>query len=83
MWRAAFDRPLGKGLYQAMGIGDQFEPALRSDARIAQVEGDDARLQPGTPFDLIDHPRDDLNIHWRTVNDHRKNARGTCAAVSS
>jgi|GEM_PF-6653333 type VI secretion system secreted protein VgrG len=66
-----------------MGIGDQFEPALRSDARIAQVEGDDARLQPAKPFDLIDHPRDDLNIHWPTMNDHRKNARETCAAVSS
>jgi len=66
-----------------MGSGDQPEPALRSDARIAQVEGDDARLQPGKPFDLIDHPRDGLNIHWRTVNDHRKNARGICAAVGS
>ncbi len=42
--------------------------ALRSDARIAVVEGDDARLQPGLAFDLIDHPREDLNIRWRTVS---------------
>ena len=42
--------------------------ALRSDARIAEVEGDDARLQPGKSFDLTDHPREDLNIRWRTVS---------------
>lgn len=33
--------------------------------RIAEVEGDDVRLQPGLSFNLTGHPRDDLNVHWR------------------
>lgn len=42
--------------------------ALRRDARIALVEGDDARLQPGKGFALIEHPREDINAHWRVVS---------------
>lgn len=41
--------------------------ALRNDAKLAYVEGDDARLQPGLAFDLNEHPRDDFNDRWRTI----------------
>lgn len=41
--------------------------ALRSDARTVEVSGDDARLVPGLAFDLIGHPREDMNIGWRAV----------------
>ncbi|MFJ7883056.1 type VI secretion system Vgr family protein, partial [Pseudomonas sp. NPDC096917] len=64
-----FDYP---GRYKRDIAGKPFTQtrlnALRSDARIAVVEGDDARLQPGKSFDLADHPREDLNIRWRTVS---------------
>ena len=39
----------------------------RRDARVAQVEGNDARLIPGVAFDLTDHPREDWNHGWRPV----------------
>ncbi len=41
--------------------------ALRSDAQMAHLKGDDARLQPGLAFDLNDHPREDFNDRWRTI----------------
>lgn len=41
--------------------------ALRNDAKLAHLEGDDARLQPGLAFDLSDHPREDFNDRWRTI----------------
>ncbi|XQP61232.1 type VI secretion system Vgr family protein [Pseudomonas fluorescens] len=41
--------------------------ALRNDAKLAHVEGDDERLQPGLAFDLKDHPREDFNDRWRTI----------------
>ncbi|QXI51353.1 type VI secretion system Vgr family protein [Pseudomonas alvandae] len=41
--------------------------ALRNDAKLAHVEGDDARLQPGLAFDLNEHPREDFNDRWRTI----------------
>ncbi|MFU3250216.1 contractile injection system protein, VgrG/Pvc8 family, partial [Pseudomonas paraeruginosa] len=40
---------------------------LRGDARLASVEGDDARLVPGVAFDLQGHPREDWNRGWRPV----------------
>ncbi|MNX67697.1 Phage-related baseplate assembly protein [compost metagenome] len=40
---------------------------LRRDARMARVEGDDARLVPGVAFDLTGHPREDWNHGWRPV----------------
>ncbi|HFX1080050.1 TPA: type VI secretion system Vgr family protein [Pseudomonas aeruginosa] len=39
----------------------------RGDVRQAIVEGDDARLVPGISFDLIGHPRQDMNRGWRPV----------------
>lgn len=39
----------------------------RGQARLAIVEGDDARLVPGISFDLIGHPREDMNRGWRPV----------------
>lgn len=41
--------------------------ALRNDAKLAHLEGDDARLQPGLAFDLNEHPREDFNDRWRTI----------------
>ncbi|KAA0984995.1 type VI secretion system tip protein VgrG [Pseudomonas sp. ANT_J12] len=41
--------------------------ALRNDAKLAHLEGDDARLQPGLAFDLCEHPREDFNDRWRTI----------------
>ena len=41
--------------------------ALRNDAKLAHVEGDDERLQPGLAFDLNAHPREDFNDRWRTI----------------
>jgi type VI secretion system secreted protein VgrG len=41
--------------------------ALRNDAKLAYLEGDDARLQPGLAFDLNEHPREDFNDRWRTI----------------
>lgn len=40
----------------------------RGEARLAIVEGDDTRLVPGISFDLIGHPREDMNRGWRPVH---------------
>ncbi|WMD19180.1 type VI secretion system tip protein TssI/VgrG [Achromobacter seleniivolatilans] len=39
----------------------------RRDARVASVEGDDARLVPGVAFDLTGHLREEWNQGWRPV----------------
>ncbi|MBN3856038.1 type VI secretion system tip protein VgrG [Paraburkholderia sp. Ac-20340] len=41
--------------------------ALRNDARLALIEGDDARLIPGMAFKLEGHPREEWNRSWRPV----------------
>jgi type VI secretion system secreted protein VgrG len=63
-----FDYP---GRYKRDAVGKPFTEtrirALRHDARIAEVEGDDERLEPGLSFDLRGHERKDLNAHWRVI----------------
>jgi type VI secretion system secreted protein VgrG len=51
--------------------------ALRHDARVAQVEGDDARLLPGQAFTLEGHPREDLNTSWRVVRMTHRGSQAT------
>ena len=59
------------GRYKQDEAGKPFTEArllaLRRDAHMATVEGDDPRLQPGFAFDLEGHPREDWNTGWRTV----------------
>ncbi|WP_454723990.1 MULTISPECIES: type VI secretion system Vgr family protein [Cupriavidus] len=55
----------------------------RRDARMAVVEGDDPRLVPGVAFDLIDHPRNDLNHGWRPVRMHHHGVQHTSQAEES
>ncbi|WP_230941468.1 type VI secretion system tip protein TssI/VgrG [Burkholderia cepacia] len=66
---ARYDYP---GRYKHEASGKAFTQdrlrGHRRDARIARVNGDDARLQPGTAFDLIGHPREDMNRGWRPVS---------------
>ncbi|WP_162922989.1 MULTISPECIES: type VI secretion system Vgr family protein [Burkholderia] len=56
---------------------------LRGDARTAEVEGDDARLVPGLAFDLIGHPRADLNRGWRPLRIRHRGVQHTSQAEES
>ncbi|MGS7251169.1 type VI secretion system Vgr family protein [Pseudomonas anuradhapurensis] len=73
-----FDYP---GRYKRDAVGAPFTAtrltALRHDARLAEVEGDDVRLQPGLSFTLVEHPREDLNVHWRTISVHHEGIQVT------
>lgn len=40
---------------------------LRGGACMAVAQGDDARLTPGVSFDLVGHPREDMNRGWRPI----------------
>jgi len=55
----------------------------RRDARVAFVEGDDPRLQPGISFTLADHPREDLNRGWRPVRIVHRGIQHTSQAEES
>ncbi|MGV8401396.1 type VI secretion system Vgr family protein [Pseudomonas aeruginosa] len=55
----------------------------RRDARIALVEGDDPRLQPGISFTLAGHPRDDMNRGWRPVRIVHRGTQHTSQAEES
>ncbi|CAO3306388.1 MULTISPECIES: type VI secretion system tip protein TssI/VgrG [unclassified Pseudomonas] len=73
-----FDYP---GRYKRDAVGVPFTAnrltALRHDACIAEVEGDDVRLQPGLGFTLVEHPRKDLNAHWRVMRVHHEGSQFT------
>lgn len=73
-----FDYP---GRYKRGAVGAPFTAtritAWRHDARMAEVEGDDVRLQPGLSFTLIEHPREDLNRHWRVTRVHHEGTQFT------
>ncbi|HDS0917830.1 TPA: type VI secretion system tip protein VgrG [Pseudomonas putida] len=73
-----FDYP---GRYKRGAVGAPFTAtritALRHDARLAEVEGDDVRLQPGLSFTLTEHPRKDLNMHWRVNRVHHEGSQFT------
>ncbi|WP_312433799.1 type VI secretion system tip protein TssI/VgrG [Achromobacter sp.] len=55
----------------------------RRDARVAFVEGDDPRLQPGISFTLAGHPREDLNRGWRPVRIVHRGIQHTSLAEDS
>ncbi|WP_321854208.1 type VI secretion system Vgr family protein, partial [Paraburkholderia tropica] len=69
---AGYERMDYPGRYKEDAAGKPFSEtrllALRSDAQVATVEGDDARLQPGLAFDLEGHARDEWNRGWRVVS---------------
>ncbi|CAI3795577.1 hypothetical protein DBADOPDK_01290 [Pseudomonas sp. MM223] len=71
-----FDYP---GRYKREAVGKPFTAtrltSMRHDANIANVQGDDVRLQPGLSFTLTGHPRDDFNVHWRTASVRHEGAR--------
>ncbi|WP_409311069.1 contractile injection system protein, VgrG/Pvc8 family, partial [Pseudomonas putida] len=73
-----FDYP---GRYKRDAVGKPFTEnritAVRHDVRIAEVQGDDVRLQPGLSFTLTDHPREDLNVHWRVSTVHHEGSQPT------
>jgi len=64
------------GRYRGEKPGEAFSRSrllgLRGDACQVIAEGDDARLVPGLFFDLVGHPREELNRGWRPVHlEHR------------
>ena len=75
---ARYDYP---GRYKHDNAGKPFTQtkadALFGDARVAEVEGDDARLQPGIAFQLTGHARDDMNILWRPLHIKHKGRQFT------
>ena len=60
------------GRYRGDKTGEAFSRSrllgLRGDACQVIAEGDDARMVPGLYFDLVGHPRDDMNCGWRPVH---------------
>lgn len=56
---------------------------LRGQARIAVVQGDDARLTPGVSFDLTGHPREAMNRAWRPISIEHHGKQYTSQAEES
>ena len=81
---ARYDYP---GRYKHDNAGKPFTQtkadALFGDARVAEVEGDDARLQPGIAFQLTGHARDDMNILWRPMHIKHKGRQFTALEEES
>ncbi|MFG0685246.1 type VI secretion system Vgr family protein [Pseudomonas sp. WSY_20] len=79
--RSDYERYSYPGRYKQDEAGRPFTEtrllALRGDARLARVEGDDARLLPGPAFTLSGHPRDDMNRGWRTLRLHHEGVQTT------
>ncbi|WP_020202195.1 type VI secretion system Vgr family protein [Cupriavidus sp. WS] len=77
------------GRYKQIGVdvGTAFTTdrlrGHRRDALLATVEGDDPRLLPGVSFDLIGHPREDMNRGWRPVRMHHHGVQTTSQAEES
>ncbi|ATP49758.1 type VI secretion system tip protein VgrG [Pseudomonas putida] len=75
------------GRYKHDNAGKPFTQtkvnALFGDARVAQVEGDDARLQPGIAFQLTGHAREDMNILWRPLRITHKGRQFTALEEDS
>lgn len=73
-----FDYP---GRYKREAVGIPFTQTrlagLRHDARIAEVTGDDVRLQPGQAFTLTGHPRKNHNVLWRVISAHHEGSQFT------
>ncbi|NNJ18752.1 type VI secretion system tip protein VgrG [Pseudomonas putida CSV86] len=64
------------GRYRGEKPGEAFSRSrllgLRGDACQVIAEGDDARLVPGLFFDMVGHPRENMNRGWRPVRlEHR------------
>ncbi|WP_425929448.1 type VI secretion system Vgr family protein [Pseudomonas sp. NyZ201] len=59
------------GRYRGEKPGEAFSRSrllgLRRDACQVIAEGDDARMVPGLFFELVGHPREELNRGWRPV----------------
>ncbi|MEC4025647.1 type VI secretion system tip protein TssI/VgrG, partial [Pseudomonas fulva] len=79
--RSDYERYAYPGRYKQDEAGKPFTEtrllALRGDARLARVEGDDARLLPGPAFTLSGHPREDMNRGWRTLRLHHEGVQAT------
>jgi len=79
--RSDYQRYDYPGRYKQDEAGQPFTrtrlQALRGDARVARVEGDDARLLPGPAFTLIGHPRADMNRGWRALRLHHAGTQST------
>lgn len=69
--QASYERYDYPGRYKTDATGRPFTQtrieSLRRDTQYAQVNGDDARIEPGLAFELTGHPRADMNIMWRAI----------------
>jgi type VI secretion system secreted protein VgrG len=79
----AYERYDYPGRYKQDAAGEPFTytrlRSLRKDERVAIVQGDDARIQPGIAFELTGHPRRDLNTMWRPVRVEHRGKQHTSA----
>lgn len=71
------------GGYKEDAVGSPFSQtrlqSIRSDARVAQAIGDDARIQLGKAFRLVGHNKESINILWRPISIEHKGTQHTAA----
>ncbi|MGH8486757.1 MAG: type VI secretion system Vgr family protein, partial [Pseudomonas sp.] len=64
------------GRYKDSNAGERFTQtlvkALSSEATLAELEGDDARLWPGLGFVLDEHPNSSMQKDWRVASLHHE-----------